>query len=73
VLAIALARSATVIAKAVTDAGQGMTEAMGGFWSMSNEEPAFVPLDEFISNKVMDSLTRGEPVGELVLEDELDG
>jgi hypothetical protein len=49
-----------------------MTEALGGFWqATSGEQPAFVPLDEFISKKFLEDVEGDLAAHELVLETEL--
>lgn len=48
-----------------------MTEAMGGFWQGVQEEPKFIPLDEFMSDKFLKELESGElDMSDLVLETE---
>lgn len=68
----AIARSLSNVATSVSDAGQNMTTALGGFWeATSAEAPAFVPLDEFISKQFLADVEGDLASHELVLEDEL--
>lgn len=68
VMSVAIVRSATVLATALNNSGQSMTEALGGFWSQNHGEPTFIPLDEFISQKFMEDIEGDLASHELVLE-----
>lgn len=64
----AIARSGIAVAKAIEDSGRSMTEALGGFWQSVNEDPTFIPLDEFISQKFLESGVDDLNMNDLVLE-----
>lgn len=67
-MARAIARAGNALAQAVTDSGKSLTEAMGGFWQGVNEDPTFIPLDEFISKKFLEQVDGDYDLSDLVLE-----
>lgn len=70
-VARAMSSLATDVTKALNDTGQSLTEAMGGFWQGVNEDPKYVPLDEFISDQFLKDMEQGKlDMSDLVLEGE---
>lgn len=70
-MARAIARAANVLSKTLTDAGRSMTEALGGFWQGVNEDPTFLPLDEFVSARMLADAEGDFDSTDLVLESEV--
>lgn len=68
--AIALDRAAKTVGKALTDSGRSLTEALGGFWQGVNEDPTFMPLDEFVAARMLEAAEGDFDTTDLVLESE---